>query len=766
MLIELKNFKSWNANSFVIPDDGITLISGKSGSGKTSIFDAIQFVLFSKGQKLVSFGKSSCTVKMDFKNLSITRTKRPNQLIVQSKGCQYEGDVAQQLINSEFGKDFEFISVLRQNQEKSFIHQSPADKLAFIECFAFHDLDMTMIKKHIKDKIKIKQQYLSDIQSKEQVFENIIKEVYVSPDMLSSRAKHQWETNEMDYLKLQPRIAEDEKIQELHRQIATEKETIDVLRKRKTDYENYLKYQNFMVEMEDIQSTILSLERDVVDFEEVESKIKAFNDFQKFKKIQGDCEEEKNKIVLCWENMSKAQCQKGLEQVKSLHQKLKWLHDVSSNHKSIKEWLGSNDKELLASQAEIMKKEIEDLKQSIKIDDIYECPSCFIKLEIQNSKLVAISNELLSSWTNISTIKIRNEKLKQKEREFEKNANMRQKIDAKQQEFEMLDKMIKDQCEASFEFVNMDELTQKIKTFQKIMDDNCAIEQNNELIQCKITQFELFLKTYPESFYSLNESDHHFTDIQKKYEEMINIQKKIRDCQNKKQFVHGQIASLGQVENAQEEKYDDLIQFHHKCIQRLESLIQLEKDNEKVNEELKRFAEKFAFYQKQKTMMEELKTDEKKNQIDLQSILSFEDMVKKVEQRCLNEMIECINNHVQRYLDEFFVDNNIVCRLESTKKLKKAEKFEINTRFVYKGNECDFNSLSGGEKDRISLAFTLSFSEIASSPFILLDECINSLDQESAEFIIHATKQLYHSKPILFVGHQMVSGLFDQVISL
>ena len=80
--------------------------------------------------------------------------------------------------------------------------------------------------------------------------------------------------------------------------------------------------------------------------------------------------------------------------------------------------------------------------------------------------------------------------------------------------------------------------------------------------------------------------------------------------------------------------------------------------------------------------------------------------------------------------------------------------------------ECDFNTLSGGEKDRILLAFTLAFSELNHSSLVLLDECINSLDQETTEIIINGIKTLYSGKNIICISHQVIHGMFDQVINL
>ena len=63
MLLKLSNFKCWKDKSLIFNDNGLTLISGSSGKGKTSILEAINFVLFGKGRKIITHGsKKRCCV--------------------------------------------------------------------------------------------------------------------------------------------------------------------------------------------------------------------------------------------------------------------------------------------------------------------------------------------------------------------------------------------------------------------------------------------------------------------------------------------------------------------------------------------------------------------------------------------------------------------------------------------------------------------------------------------------------------------------------
>ena len=129
-------------------------------------------------------------------------------------------------------------------------------------------------------------------------------------------------------------------------------------------------------------------------------------------------------------------------------------------------------------------------------------------------------------------------------------------------------------------------------------------------------------------------------------------------------------------------------------------------------------------------------------------------------------IIETINNHSQVYLDYFFPDNPILVKLQSFKETKKDNKPQITIDIDYKGMETDLESLSGGELSRVILAFTLALSEIFNSPILLLDESTASLDQESTTIVFDAIKENFKNKFVLIVAHQVVLGIFDNIIKI
>ena len=85
------------------------------------------------------------------KGLTIVRKKRPNVLTVNDSLHDAEGEA---LIRKKFHFMFEHIGYIKQNSVNSFIHMSPSDKLAFIEKFAFQDMDIVKCKRQMNEDIK------------------------------------------------------------------------------------------------------------------------------------------------------------------------------------------------------------------------------------------------------------------------------------------------------------------------------------------------------------------------------------------------------------------------------------------------------------------------------------------------------------------------------------------------------------------------------------------------------------------------------------
>ncbi len=138
-----------------------------------------------------------------------------------------------------------------------------------------------------------------------------------------------------------------------------------------------------------------------------------------------------------------------------------------------------------------------------------------------------------------------------------------------------------------------------------------------------------------------------------------------------------------------------------------------------------------------------------------------------VECQILNDVLNTINTNIQTACDLLFEkDISIVLNLFKTIKSTKSVKPYVNFMVSYQGGLFEnIDQLSGGEGDRISLAFTLALNKLSSSPLLMLDETFSSLDLNMKETALKAIKDVTNNG-VLVVIHDCVEGQFDHIINI
>jgi DNA repair exonuclease SbcCD ATPase subunit len=157
-------------------------------------------------------------------------------------------------------------------------------------------------------------------------------------------------------------------------------------------------------------------------------------------------------------------------------------------------------------------------------------------------------------------------------------------------------------------------------------------------------------------------------------------------------------------------------------------------------------------------------TEEYKSAIILKAKIS------EAQSLALASLVDTINVTVQPFLDLFF-DEPMVINLSMFKEASKnPPKPKVTINLYYKGVMCphDLSSLSSGEYARVSLAFTLAFHQINGNKFtpLMLDERTANLDQDLSTLIYSVVKDTFASQLIMVVAHQVITGPFDNVMTL
>src|SRR5579872_2115477 len=146
LTVSLKNFRVFDEPREIhFPGPGSFLLQAPNGHGKSSTLEAILFALYGSGKESVStdfitFGEKTCRVTLEFNGRKIIRDNGRNKVKVLSGSDEDKnecsGEVAQEVINSQFGTDFMITSYITQDVRRTFFGLTATEKMEFLENLA------------------------------------------------------------------------------------------------------------------------------------------------------------------------------------------------------------------------------------------------------------------------------------------------------------------------------------------------------------------------------------------------------------------------------------------------------------------------------------------------------------------------------------------------------------------------------------------------------------------------------------------------------
>jgi len=716
--LSLKNFRCWESHTFTFNENGIILLSGVSGKGKSTILNALLYVITGNLKNVTMFGKEkqSSEVILKIDNFIITRGKNPTRFVVLKNSEKYESDQAQSIINDYFGIDFKHISYIDQDNQFSFVYLTPENKMSFLRNLLLSSEPIEKIKEDVKKKM--------ETSKKEVIMED--STITISTSFLSS-LKYTENINKISKrLITSDNYQETFDLQQTNLEKSKKNKLILQTKIRKLE-ENRKKY----LESSKVTDKIKELEKQLSGFKltsDLSELVKEKEYAIKKKKYTEDTEllEKYNVQLKNKDYVSTELYMEKLNKIIPVHRKLAELDDK----------IGDKDiNELNILKSRIID-DIKNIQLYIEQQNVYKCPSCNSSLKLKNGNLEIFTTEIVYTPKNENDLNSLRKQLDSVQKDL---ILLERYKDEYNKQVDLLEELLKDSI-FSFE-TDFEDVFNKYK----IEERQCTtLKSNINELEKRIKGYE-YKENSRDVYIIMEEIANHNETIKR----MNEINQQLKNLQV--QQVSIDIDPINEIEETKNklDEYEEKIESYIQSIEQLKKW----KDNEKYTElTIKIQKSKDA----KEYLIEEVKSCEK--------LLHY---IKEAETQSIFDFIDSLNSHASIYIEDFFPDEDINVLLVTNKELKSGKDkiglfFEVN----YKTMKGDIDFLSGGQRDRVNLAFTLAFSELVQNRILLLDECISSLDAETSDIVIEALKEKYKGKLILCVAHQVNTGTFDQVINV
>lgn len=810
MKIRLVNFRCYEDQIFELGENCLSLISGPSGMGKSTIFIGIYFALYGVGKKVATHGKRSCLVELTMSDIVITRSRVPNRLVLQTDTGTYEDDCAQEIINKKFGTSFDVTGYIAQNAVNSFIMMGPNDKRKFLEKFAFKDVDLIKIKENNKKYSAQTHNELVSTTAQLEMAKKILEELPV-PESVPFPVKCKISQRELVAKNAGVRVKNAYTLFKKYnnKKNLLEKELGDLrvfdaeISSRKEVIAN-TSYQLSTIEEQLTQVTVdvkllLEYEEKLYNLLETHKITELRNRItsDRFKLEEMRLEEEKqinsrlSEIDSCLYKKYKK------EEIKGLKTELtEYLKDIDSIESLTRELSKINidpdklelDKQELTRITDLIEEKRKILDKLDQAKKIRKCPCCSAYLRLENdilvvsdqvpvaeynrenlireikeltSKLNLLSKSIPVSEANVERIKQIQENICEitdsYEDELDTSINIRKRLNE-------LNSYEAEQIALEKEKRSLDSSTLSV-SYQKSVKNLQILETQlqNMVKNIKILQIA-------ETEEELRELIHEQKNNQLLYNQLLSQKNTISDYLSKKNQQLDQLTKeyLNKYNKKRSEKtiMEELTEISIKMTEQEKIRDNSEEELRKI-EDWQKNSKEIENYKNWENKVKDLSEKEKIDRLKNGAALELKENILKAESLALHKITENINMYASIYLEHFFPDNPMLVQLCPEKVTQKGTtKPQIDIEIEYKGHECGLESLSGGELQRIILAYSLALAEMHHVPLILLDEATSSLDEELTEQVYEAIKDTISNKTVIAIAHQVVKGNFPSLLTL
>lgn len=751
---------------FELTGDGRFCLEDYTVTHNSSILQGIEFALFGTGKNLISHGETSCSARLTIGDAVITRTKRPNRLVLQTPGGELEDAAAQAWIGRRFSA---------RAGITPFITMTPADKLAFLEEAAFREIDIGKLKELAKNRVKTIEISLAKSQQHLQTTESFLKasEPPGSPpegyDALVIK----------DVRKTEKRLKNSRvMVTKIHRSI---------------DH-----YRKLLMESAGIRKEISMLE---TQRETLEDEIEGLEEID-LGSIRVAISHAKTRLNSASEY---AEYQERLSEIQKLEGKLQETIDSQARKISELERVIDIGEKALEPQGEIVA-ELDKLDEYTKLVESLETLEANVaeketitteydSIETRRERLLKADVIRLVCPCCDSTVVYSNGSLEiPVDTTVETNDTLESLVKLKA-------KLSKKLAKISMDEIRLEETNQKVLALESsIIDEATEIEYTDKLpeLEAQITagneaktELKILKRTTEAEISRLRttlgelqtknpESPPNPTEesVETLNEMIKSLNLELQSAIEADTFRRAKTAELTRVnkrlnglsvpEEADHytkklEELTEMLPEHEEAVNRYTADLETLREYTEFSKREKEYSSRLEAVEDAKSILEE-------QEALYACAVTLRQKISDAETSTLASIIGTLNGYAAEYLNAFFPDNPIIVEIlpykETAKRGGATRKSQISTRVEYHGTEADISSLSSGERDRVILAFSLAVNQLQNSRVIMLDECTSSLDAETSNVVFSKIRETMGDRCVLIVAHQIVQGIFDDVLEI
>lgn len=750
--VKCENFQCHEQKSFTFHPNGLHLLKGSNGVGKSTVLKAIYFAYFGAIRKPYTFGNSKSTTRVTLQQsrYKIVRTRSPNRLhLIVDDTDEYEDEVAQQFISSQIlgmnQEQFLLCTYIRPHARTSLVTLTPGEQLKMIESFAFDSDLHSRHKAEITKMIKERKEKSRHLTQKSEIDRQYYERELVEFDNQHYKITSNPSNDSIDTMNTQ--------IVDIQVSIRADRESLKRL--QSIDPKSLVELQSLekekesldLVQIDDAAIDNISVLKKKMDREEhrqrVQTKMTEFEELREayFEEVKRERDKMSTHIL------SDDMVEYHIAAIKQYNMYEAKIQTYTQNRQLL-----LNECKKLKTHPDREVQERNELEKALQMqaDDERKrcprvsCPKCSQTLQIKEGTLMEVDDQHPKLLTS-KGVEMLKKKIRIQQRRIDVFDRYNRLVEPKRENDDDIDAIRR----------QYDNHSIHVTKFR-------ALEKNVESQSLSSTLIKM-RKGIPES--PLQYEPENMDELKAEHQTLIETCAQTKHVRERLTIVNDRLKQLRR--QIGDVSLDSVHEKTTRLTTRLhEQQVQLDKSTTTL-EQCKEY-QRFTVHKKK---VDDLCTCVHDNSVAVRlaeqqyaAALKLDKLQSEAEVLSIEDVVEAVNLQAEEYLQAFFEDEPMRVRCEMVKRTQKELKFKVNTSIVYRGVEyASYEELSQGELVKVNLAFILALNAYFSSPLLMLDEMLENLDSEISTEVVSTLQTLSRDKCIVVIDHSSIEGMYDHV---